>query len=98
MDAASFLQLYRYHKGETLDVDMMASCVELRLRILSLMDLAGGLYVHFATSVIHEITSALGIYCFRYKFLPSHNVSSLGCGETPLFELFLVTCWWPMMH
>ncbi|CAA7390924.1 unnamed protein product [Spirodela intermedia] len=23
------------------------------------------LYVHFATSVIHEITSALGIYCFR---------------------------------
>ncbi|KAK4780870.1 hypothetical protein SAY87_016976 [Trapa incisa] len=25
----------------------------------------GGLYLHFATSVIHEITSALGIYCFR---------------------------------
>ncbi|EYU22598.1 hypothetical protein MIMGU_mgv1a0105291mg [Erythranthe guttata] len=23
------------------------------------------LYMHFATSVIHEITSALGIYCFR---------------------------------
>ncbi|XP_072980375.1 choline/ethanolaminephosphotransferase 1-like isoform X3 [Typha angustifolia] len=24
-----------------------------------------GLYLHFATSVIHEITDALGIYCFR---------------------------------
>ena len=24
-----------------------------------------GLYMHFATSVIHEITTALGIYCFR---------------------------------
>lgn len=24
-----------------------------------------GLYLHFATSVVHEITSALGIYCFR---------------------------------
>lgn len=24
-----------------------------------------GLYFHFATSVIHEITTALGIYCFR---------------------------------
>jgi ethanolaminephosphotransferase len=23
------------------------------------------LYAHFATSVIHEITTALGIYCFR---------------------------------
>jgi len=23
------------------------------------------LYLHFATSVIHEITNALGIYCFR---------------------------------
>ncbi|TYJ98179.1 choline/ethanolaminephosphotransferase 1 [Cucumis melo var. makuwa] len=23
------------------------------------------LYLHFATSVIHEITTALGIYCFR---------------------------------
>jgi len=23
------------------------------------------LYLHFATSVIHEITAALGIYCFR---------------------------------
>jgi len=22
--------------------------------------------MHFATSVIHEITDALGIYCFRY--------------------------------
>ncbi|XP_020089955.1 choline/ethanolaminephosphotransferase 1-like [Ananas comosus] len=26
---------------------------------------AVGLYLHFATSVIHEITNALGIYCFR---------------------------------
>ncbi|XP_041010414.1 choline/ethanolaminephosphotransferase 1-like isoform X2 [Juglans microcarpa x Juglans regia] len=26
---------------------------------------SAGLYVHFATSVVHEITSALGIYCFR---------------------------------
>jgi ethanolaminephosphotransferase len=25
----------------------------------------GGLYLHLATSVIHEITTALGIYCFR---------------------------------
>lgn len=25
-----------------------------------------GLYLHFATAVIHEITTALGIYCFRY--------------------------------
>ncbi|XP_039019107.1 choline/ethanolaminephosphotransferase 1-like [Hibiscus syriacus] len=25
----------------------------------------GSLYLHFATSVIHEITTALGIYCFR---------------------------------
>ncbi|KAL8106008.1 choline/ethanolaminephosphotransferase 1-like isoform X3 [Apium graveolens] len=25
----------------------------------------GALYLHFATSVIHEITTALGIYCFR---------------------------------
>ncbi|GMJ04574.1 aminoalcoholphosphotransferase 1 [Hibiscus trionum] len=25
----------------------------------------GSLYFHFATSVIHEITTALGIYCFR---------------------------------
>lgn len=29
-----------------------------------LMDSAA-LYLHFATSVIHEITTALGIYCFR---------------------------------
>jgi hypothetical protein len=26
---------------------------------------AASLYLHFATSVIHEITDALGIYCFR---------------------------------
>ena len=26
------------------------------------------LYLHFATSVIHEITTALGIYCFRWSF------------------------------
>lgn len=25
----------------------------------------GGIYLHFATSVTHEITAALGIYCFR---------------------------------
>lgn len=25
------------------------------------------LYMHFATSVIHEITTALGIYCFRLE-------------------------------
>lgn len=25
------------------------------------------LYLHFATSVIHEITTALGIYCFRWE-------------------------------
>ncbi|KAL8137975.1 hypothetical protein V2J09_003976, partial [Rumex salicifolius] len=27
--------------------------------------ISGALYLHFATSVIHEITTALGIYCFR---------------------------------
>lgn len=27
-----------------------------------------GLYLHFATSVIHEITTALGINCFRWEF------------------------------
>ncbi|THG21512.1 hypothetical protein TEA_029756 [Camellia sinensis var. sinensis] len=26
----------------------------------------GSLYLHFAVSVIHEITTALGIYCFRF--------------------------------
>ncbi|KAH7833723.1 hypothetical protein Vadar_009059 [Vaccinium darrowii] len=29
------------------------------------------LYLHFATSVIHEITTALGIYCFRDASLTS---------------------------
>ncbi|KAI8527401.1 hypothetical protein RHMOL_Rhmol12G0072100 [Rhododendron molle] len=28
----------------------------------------GALYLHFATSVIHEITTALGIYCFRLDY------------------------------
>uniref|UniRef100_M4ECK9 Aminoalcoholphosphotransferase n=1 Tax=Brassica campestris TaxID=3711 RepID=M4ECK9_BRACM len=27
------------------------------------------LYLHFATSVIHEITTALGIYCFRFELI-----------------------------
>ncbi|KAL0408791.1 UNVERIFIED_CONTAM: Choline/ethanolaminephosphotransferase 1 [Sesamum radiatum] len=31
------------------------------------------LYLHFATSVINEITSALGIYCFRLKFSSKHG-------------------------
>lgn len=26
------------------------------------------LYLHFATSVVHEITTALGIYCFRWEY------------------------------
>lgn len=29
---------------------------------------SAGLYLHFATSVIHEITTALGIYCFRWEY------------------------------
>ncbi|KAF8389857.1 hypothetical protein HHK36_024374 [Tetracentron sinense] len=38
------------------------------------------LYLHFATSVIHEITTALGIYCFRKEINrrmsdQSHNIS-----------------------
>jgi hypothetical protein len=30
---------------------------------------AVALYMHFATSVIHEITNALGIHCFRFLIL-----------------------------
>lgn len=37
------------------------------------------LYLHFATSVIHEITAALGIYCFRWPF------SSINCKENSMF-------------
>ena len=38
---------------------------------------AGALYLHFATSVIHEITTALGIYCFRWErnFLATASVN-----------------------
>lgn len=33
---------------------------------IALLLTTAGLYLHFATSVIHEITTALGIYCFRW--------------------------------
>ncbi|XP_050375769.1 choline/ethanolaminephosphotransferase 1-like isoform X2 [Argentina anserina] len=35
------------------------------LVLLGYCAFTGTLYLHFATSVIHEITTALGIYCFR---------------------------------
>ncbi|THG03495.1 hypothetical protein TEA_027904 [Camellia sinensis var. sinensis] len=37
------------------------------------------LYLHFATTVIHEITAALGIYCFR-SFLSSNGMDRDGIG------------------
>ncbi|CAI8595782.1 unnamed protein product [Vicia faba] len=36
-----------------------------RLVVLGYCAFTGSLYMHFATSVIREITDALGIYCFR---------------------------------
>ncbi|XP_004487395.1 choline/ethanolaminephosphotransferase 1 [Cicer arietinum] len=36
-----------------------------RLVLLGYCAFTASLYLHFATSVIHEITDALGIYCFR---------------------------------
>ncbi|PNX74641.1 putative CDP-alcohol phosphatidyltransferase class-I family protein [Trifolium pratense] len=36
-----------------------------RLVLLGYCAFTGALYLHFATSVIREITDALGIYCFR---------------------------------
>ncbi|WVZ02622.1 hypothetical protein V8G54_023428 [Vigna mungo] len=36
-----------------------------RLVLLGYCAFSVALYLHFATSVIHEITNALGIYCFR---------------------------------
>jgi hypothetical protein len=30
------------------------------------INFAVALYMHFATSVIHEMTNALGIHCFRF--------------------------------
>ncbi|XP_057421733.1 choline/ethanolaminephosphotransferase 1-like [Lotus japonicus] len=36
-----------------------------RLVLLGYCAFTGTVYMHFATSVIHEITNALGIYCFR---------------------------------
>lgn len=44
-----------------------------------------GLYLHFATSVIHEITTALGIYCFRLGNFPAVNVLTF-CDSTARFE------------
>ena len=42
-------------------------CTSLRSQIsLFCSILAVALYMHFATSVIHEITNALGIHCFRF--------------------------------
>lgn len=35
---------------------------------ISLLPNTVALYLHFATSVIHEITTALGIYCFRWEY------------------------------
>ncbi|GAB2280134.1 Cholinephosphotransferase 1 [Dionaea muscipula] len=39
--------------------------VDERLVLFGYFAFTVALYMHFATSVIHEITSALGIYCFR---------------------------------
>ncbi|GAB4846302.1 Cholinephosphotransferase 1 [Ancistrocladus abbreviatus] len=39
--------------------------VDERLVLLGYCGFTVALYLHFATSVIHEITTALGIYCFR---------------------------------
>ncbi|CAL0308030.1 unnamed protein product [Lupinus luteus] len=39
--------------------------VDERLVLLGYCVFSAALYLHFATSVIHEITHALGIYCFR---------------------------------
>ncbi|XP_031741212.1 choline/ethanolaminephosphotransferase 1 isoform X2 [Cucumis sativus] len=39
--------------------------VDESLVVLGYCLFTGALYLHFATSVIHEITTALGIYCFR---------------------------------
>ncbi|XP_057447990.1 choline/ethanolaminephosphotransferase 1-like isoform X3 [Lotus japonicus] len=39
--------------------------VDERLVLLGYCAYTGTLYLHFAMSVIHEITNALGIYCFR---------------------------------
>ncbi|XP_057963014.1 choline/ethanolaminephosphotransferase 1 isoform X1 [Malania oleifera] len=39
--------------------------VDDRLVLLGYCVFTGALYLHFATSVINEITTALGIYCFR---------------------------------
>ncbi|XP_059648651.1 choline/ethanolaminephosphotransferase 1-like isoform X1 [Cornus florida] len=39
--------------------------VDERSVLLAYCVYTGGLYLHFATSVIHEITTALGINCFR---------------------------------
>ncbi|XP_038875283.1 choline/ethanolaminephosphotransferase 1-like isoform X2 [Benincasa hispida] len=39
--------------------------VDESLVVLGYSLFTGALYLHFATSVIHEITTALGIYCFR---------------------------------
>ncbi|CAL5419060.1 unnamed protein product [Camellia sinensis] len=58
--------------------------------LLLLMTFVGSLYLHFAVSVIHEITTALGIYCFRVA-LPVRSggycvcrlETSVGCGSDP---------------
>lgn len=39
--------------------------VDERLVLVGYCLFSAGVYLHFATSVIHEITAALGIYCFR---------------------------------
>ncbi|CAL5421465.1 unnamed protein product [Camellia sinensis] len=43
------------------------------------------LYLHFAVSVIHEITTALGIYCFRRSggYCVCRLETSVGCGSDP---------------
>lgn len=43
-----------------------------QILILLLVVLAVSLYAHFVISVIQEITSALGIYCFRYQTRQFH--------------------------
>jgi len=56
------------------------------------------LYAHFATSVIHEITTALGIYCFRLElrlrysfFLPFYCFKFTKFDKINLFFFIRIT-------
>lgn len=46
------------------------------------------LYLHFATSVIHEITTALGIYCFRWDMVVDWRIDI----QNPRVAIILEIC------